>query len=684
MRFRYIVLIIALLIFLLTILVYTPTLKNDFVNWDDDIYVYENNTIHSLNPRSFLWMLTAFHSGNWHPLTWLSHAADYAIWGRNPFGHHLTSIILHGLNSSLVFILVIQLVLVAGKISALPSASPPFHSTSVQSLIAAGVTALLFGVHPLHVESVAWVAERKDVLCALFFLLSLLCYLSYTASVATKNQRMWYSLCLILFIFALMSKPMAVTLPIILVLLDTYPLQRLRYHSSKVLFVLGGKIPFLAASIFSCIITIMAQHSGGALRNLEQLNLGTRLLNALRVLIFYLENMLVPVKLVAFYPVSKHIRWYDLPYLSSALLVVGITGACVWVTKRGNKLFLVAWTYYIVTLLPVLGIIKVGDQAAADRYTYLPSISVFLLVGVGAAWLWKKIDHARVKILCRVVFLLCVCVMGYFLSYLTIRQIRMWQDSESVWNSVITLFPDRVPVAYNNLGRAYLSKKMVDEAIAEFKKALTISPHYLDGHYNLSLAYDRKGMLDEAIAENLKAIAINPNDAEAHNNLGVIYEKKGMHEKAITEYRKAIAINPRLKQAHLNLKRIQSIEMSLEKATPREAETFFTLGSEYAKKSMWNEAESAYRKALDINPNYERAYINLGNVYLSKGEIDKALIAYEKTLSLNPQHANAHKNLALALYATGNYKLAITHYDKAIELGVSPDQNFLDILKPHR
>ena len=297
-------------------MIYTPALKNDFVNFDDDEYVYENSYIRSLNLHALSWMLTAFHASNWHPLTWLSHATDYAIWGLNPFGHHLTNIILHGLNTLLVFLLVTQLMLIAKKLNLTPLSSHLFHSASVQSLIVASVTALLFGVHPLHVESVAWVAERKDLLCAFFFLLTLCSYLFYTSSIDIKNRRAWITACMVLASAALMAKPMAVTLPLLLLLLDLYPLKRIAFSEGthQNLRVLLEKIPFFLLSFISAILTILAQHAGRTLESLERLPLHFRLVNALHSPLFYLAKMLWPGGLVPFYPFPKTISVFDLTY----------------------------------------------------------------------------------------------------------------------------------------------------------------------------------------------------------------------------------------------------------------------------------------------------------------------------------------------------------------------------------
>jgi len=608
----------AIFVFLLTFLVYTPALKNDFV-WDDREYVYENANIQSLNFQSIYWMVTGFHSGNWHPLTWFSHALDCTLWGLNPEKHHLINLIIHGLNTSLVFILIMAL---------LSRGASPGKSAS-ENLIAVGITSLLFGLHPLNVESVAWVSERKNLLCAFFLLLTLLSYLSYTSSVLRKHRLIWFTTCLLLFILALMSKPMAVTLPVTLLLLDIYPLKRLSLYlgkTGKELSVSLEKIPFFALSIASSIITIMAQHAGGALKSLEHFHLDTRLLNALRALVFYLEKIIVPVKLVPLYPFPIDFHWLDSEYLLSALLVLVITSFCLWKMKQGNYLFFIAWSYYVVTLIPVLGIIQVGGQAAADRYTYLPSISLFFLVGVGVAFWWKKISLMRFKVGFRVLLLVCLCTVVFLLSYLTINQIKVWQNPEIFWSHIISAFPKTIPKAYHGLGFAYDKKGRLDEAIAEYKRALAIDPNYAKSHYNLGIIYVNKSMFDEAISEFKKALTIDPNYVEAHCNLGIAYGSKNMFDEAISEF----------------------------------------------------------KKALTINPNYVEANTNLGAAYHRKGEFDKAISEYKRAIAVKPDFSVVHNNLALSYYAKGNYKLAIFHCDKAVKLGYNVNPKILELLKHYR
>jgi len=541
----------ALVIFLITFSIYIPALTNGFV-WDDFTYVVENTTIHSLTSTSLSKMLASFHAGNWHPLTWISHALDYGFWGSDPFGHHLSNILIHAFNTLLVFFLSIRLI---GLVKGVPANSSGTKPSA--TVIAAGVTALLFGIHPLHVESVAWVAERKDLLCALFFLLSILCYLSFVPSVIQKSRRIWYSLCFVCAMLSLLSKPMAVTLPLILLLLDVYPLKRISFPTGKTdncLSVVLEKAPFFALSIVSSIITLLAQSSGGALRNLEKFPLDIRLSNALKSLVFYLQKMIFPINLTPYYPFPPQIHWLNLVYLLSALLVLAITGLCLWKAKQGNYFWASVWGYYVVTLLPVLGIIQVGGQTAADRYTYLPSVSIFLIVGAGTLWLLEQNTFARHRIRSAAIFLVFICVF-ILLGQITRRQITIWINSETLWEHVIQAFPFPTsgPMAHNNLGTAYYKNGELDNAIAEYKRALAIKPDYENALNNLGVAYSKKGLIEKAIDQHTRALAINPNSIGTLVNLGAAYDSKGELDNAIAAYKKALELAPNYARVHNNL-----------------------------------------------------------------------------------------------------------------------------------
>ena len=619
----YLAILVAL--FTLTVLVYTPALKNEFV-WDDRGYITENPMIRSLNTRSLYTMLTVRSVGNWHPLTSLSHGIDYAFWGLDPMGYHFTNIIFHGLNTLLVFFLVIQLMMRARETStrSTPSQVPlPF---STRSLIVAGITSLLFALHPLQVESVAWVAERKNLLCSFFSLLTFLCYLTYTSSALTRHRWMWFTTCLFLFLLALMSKPMAVTIPVVLLLLDGYPLKRMSLCPRKNISVLLEKIPFFVLSIIDSIITIVMQRHAGALMDLERFNLGTRLLNALSTLVFYLEKMIIPVKLVPFYPFPSNIYWLDLRYLLSGILLLAITGFCLWMAKQKKYLFFTAWSYYVVTLLPVAGIIQVGNQAAADRYTYLPSLSIFLLVGIGVLWVCERISLINGKSMLGGVVAVFICVIMLLLGQLTVKQIRIWHNSDSLWYYISRTYPKSVAFSHYNLGITFFQKGRLDEAISAYRRALVIKPRYAKVHFSLGYAYVNKGMLDEAISEFKRAIAINSRNADAHYGLGFVYDKKGMSDEALFEYKQAININPR----------------------------------------------------------YAEVHYNLGVLYQKRLKLDEAIFEYKQALASKPRYPEAHQNLSFTYYYKGKHKLAIIHCDKARQLGYRVNPQLLELLKPYR
>jgi tetratricopeptide (TPR) repeat protein len=546
--------LITALVGLLTFLVFLPALQNDFVNWDDNEYVYENPFIRTLDARFFRWAFFDFYAANWHPLTWISHAADYALWGLNPLGHHLTNNILHAINASLVVFLVI------GLLEALKTRprrkSEPGPLTSERGILVAGAaTGLLFGIHPLHVESVAWVVERKDLLCGLFFLLSLLSYMSYiddadkqkAGSVQFLNKR--YLATLGFFALALLSKPMAVTLPVTLLILDWYPFQRTRSRKAlRTLFI--EKLPFFALSLASSVITILAQSSKKSLFSLETISFSTRVLVGAKALVLYLGKMIVPVHLFPLYPHPQNLS-FSLQNLFPVLLVIGITIACVGAAKK-QKLWLTVWCYYGITLLPVLGIIHVGNQAMADRYTYLPSLGPFLVMGLAAALLYEKGTASPWNLIVKPVAAAAAAGVLIVVSYITLQQIGVWKNSFTLWSSIIEKEPGKTFIAYINRGYAYNTAGLYDSAIEDFNEALTINPDSLEAYNNRGLAYNMKGSFDKAIGDFNRALAIDPNYDKAYNNRGISYNQKGLFHKAIEDFSKALVINPFYDKAYYN------------------------------------------------------------------------------------------------------------------------------------
>ena len=544
-------LLLALSISLLTYLVYLSSLENEFVEWDDSIYVFRNPHIRSFNLALFKWAFLHFYGSNWHPLVWISHAIDYAFWGLNPLGHHLTNIILHAINTFLVVLLIAKLI-EAWKSTTVRNALPPFLDER-GILIAAGATGLFFGLHPLHVESVAWVAERKDLLCALFFLASIMAYVKYAGAISSNSESLFpyrhkhYLMALGFFVLALLSKPMAVTLPVILLLLDWYPFKRIQSLKSF-RFVLIEKLPFVVLSLLSSIVTIQAQKA--AMKLTEIVPLSTRLLVAAKSLLTYIWNMLLPLNLLPFYHYPKHVSLLSAEYLFAATSVIVITMICIVVAKS-HRLYLSLWAYYVVTLIPVIGIIQVGSQSMADRYTYLPSIGPFLMMGLVLAWCWNRVNALRrkraiVKLLGISMFMLLSAAM----TYLTFEQIGIWKDSITLWSYFIEREPESVPPAYYNRGMVFDNMGRFDKAIEDFDKAIALNPSYLDAYNNRGLVFEEMGKFDKAIEDFDKAIALNPSDPDPYYNRGVVFTKMGKFDKAIDQFDKTIKINPQYTAAY--------------------------------------------------------------------------------------------------------------------------------------
>ncbi len=477
---------LAAAISLVTLVVYLPAIYNKFVEWDDVLYVVQNPHIRSFGSSFFRWAFFDFYVANWHPLTWISHALDYAIWGLNASGHHLTNILLHAANTFLVVMVAARL-LEAWKrrAGAAPSAFPDEQGI----LIAAGITGVLFGLHPIHVESVAWVAERKDLLCALFYLLSVLSYIS------RKSYRT-YLLSLLFFVLALLSKPMAVSLPAVLFILDWHPFERI-FSLKTLLRSVIEKIPFAVLGLLSAYVTVLAQKAGAALVSPETLPLTVRLLVAARSLFLYLWKMLLPFNLVPFYPYPASPSLLAPDYLLPIVVAASFTAACLLLVKRG-KTWLSLWVYYVITLTPVLGIIQVGSQSMADRYTYLPSLGPFLAAGIAAAWGYGKVSgSAQRRLKGRVALGVVASFLLICLVYLTLLQITVWKNSFTLWDNVIEQEPEAA-IAYNGRAVAFYRIGEFDRAIDDLTRAIQLNPRLGSALYNMACIRSVQNRTDEA------------------------------------------------------------------------------------------------------------------------------------------------------------------------------------------
>jgi len=604
--------IAALFVALITFLVYLPALQNDFVNWDDPDYVYENQNIRSIDFRSLKWMFSTFHVQNWHPLTWFSHAVDYAIWGLNPMGHHLTSIIFHGLNAFLIVVLVMRLL---DKKSEGLLSSPLNNRAHQTARITAVVIGLLFGLHPLHVESVAWISERKDVLYAFFFLLSIVSYLKYTSSEQGRQKVLNYIFCMLFFIFSLMSKPMAVTLPVVFIILDIYPLGRVELRS---LFkfhhkVFVEKLPFITLGLASAIITILAQQKEIASFEVHP---GERILVAFRSLAFYLFKIIWPIDLSPLYPYPSQISLLSLQYVSSLFLISGITVFCVLSWKK-YKVFSAVWVYFIVTLLPVIGIVKIGTQAAADRYTYLPSIGPFFLMGLCIASLWKKDAAPKNGVTLKRLSVIAFSILiSSILSVMTIKQIRIWRDPLTLWDTELRRYS--IPGAYNNRGNAYLLLGQYQQAIEDYNKALKQDRDFAKAYNNRGLAYEKLGKYQLAIEDFSLSIRTNNHEPLAYLNRGNVFKALSNYQKAIQDYSKAIELNPRKEDFYNNR------------------------GDAYLLLGQYQQAIEDFNMAIRLNRDYDNAYLNRGIAYEILGNFKEALSDYITSARLGNKQAQEH------------------------------------------
>ena len=530
----------ALVVAFLVVLLYLPALGNGFVNWDDDIYVYANPQVRSIAPSSLLRAFTRIHasSGNWHPLTMVSHAVDYAMWGLRPWGHHLTSILLHGCNAALVVLLAVRLLQARGC------------ALSKQGMLAAGVVAgLLFGLHPLHVESVAWVSERKDLLAALFYLLGVLSYLRYAGRAAGavgpwKDGR--YLTTLLCFVLSLLSKPMALSFPFVLLIIDWYPLDRLK----NLRRILVEKIPFFVVDLGLATVTVLAQRASGAFRPLAEVSLGSRVLVATKAAALYLAKTLLPTGLLPFYSYPARVSLWSWEFGVPVVVMTAAILGCLVAVKK-HRVFAAVLACYGVVLLPVLGIVQIGPQAMADRYTYLPSVALVALLGAGCGVLWNR--HAVAAFWWKKAFAVTAALLLLgLLSWQSVRQIGVWRNSGTLWSRVIHYEPWNTE-AYNNRASYYYDQGEYEKALADYDWALRVQPSLGQSHArkrrsayfnDRAITYVRLGRYAEALADEGQAIELRPTQASYYFNRGNIYFLTGRHPEARDDLDRAIAASP--------------------------------------------------------------------------------------------------------------------------------------------
>ncbi|MGD0785408.1 MAG: tetratricopeptide repeat protein [Sedimentisphaerales bacterium] len=565
-----------------SLLVFWQVRNFDFVNYDDPDYVAENLNIQTgITLQSVKWAFTTGYFGNWNPLTWFSYMLNWQLFGSNAAGFHLTNLFFHIANALLLFFVLKQM---------------------TRAIWQSAFVAALFALHPLHVEAVAWVSGRKDVLSTFFWILAMWAYLQYV-----KQPNVWrYLLILLFFVMGIMAKPMLVTLPFVFLLLDYWPFQR------KISWrLLLEKIPFIILAAVFSVIAFFTQRSNGSLPKFTEFGLKFRIYNAFISYVQYIEKVFCPNHLSAIYPYPLENVSVLYAVISAAILLT-ITILVIRFAKN-HRYLVTGWFWYLGTLIPVIGIIQVGSNAMADRYTYITLTGLFIIIAWGASELlakWVSVSPQRKTVL-GVSMVIVLTTLGICAG----RQTSYWKNSITLFSHANEVTQNNY-IAYNNLGSAYARLGRWPEAVDDYQQAIKIKPDLAKAYYNLGYAYGELGRSTEAIEAFKQAILIKSDYAKAHNNLGIAYGKLGRLPEAIETFKQAIKIKPDYTDAHYNL------------------------GYAYGKLGRLPEAIEAFKQAIKIKPDYTDAHYNLGYAYLAIGDKNSALAEYNILKSLNPQLAD--------------------------------------------
>lgn len=619
----------------LCLLIYAQTFGFDFINLDDNEYVYENPFVSGgANFENFRWALTAFHSSNWHPMTWISHQLDASFFGLNAGGHHAVNVLFHIINSILLFVVVNRLTKAFWK---------------------SAFVAAVFAVHPAHVESVAWVAERKDVLSTLFWLLTTLFYVRWTENAEEKK---FYWLAFLFFALGLASKPMLVTLPFTLILLDYWALERFeKWNLTEILPFVKEKIPFFLLTVSSAVVTILAQRAGGAIQTIETISVSERLLNAVLSYAKYVGMLFYPANLGVWYPFDKNFNPFEIAI--SAVVLIAATAVCVWQIKRRKYLF-VGWFWFLGTLVPVIGILQVGRQSLADRYTYVPYIGL----SIAFVWLFAEVFE-RFKLNKNAIAAACAIVL-IGLTAAAFRQTAFWQTSETIYTRSLAVTEKNFLVK-NNFCQHLEKKNRLEEATAQCLGAISDEPNNPNAYNTLGTVQLKQNKFAEAKANFEKAVSLNPEYVLALANLAVVNTNAGDLEAARESLNRAIAADEdkkffdqnRLTDAYSSI----AVAAMKQKKYPQ-AEEFFVKALEFAPNNLdfrrnlalalHLQGKSAdgikiLEEAIRRNPNFPEIYNTLGLIYAEQNRRPEAVAQFQKALQINPNFAPARANLQKAL-----------------------------------
>ena len=632
--------LMGVLLAIITLAAFWRVLGCDFINYDDYKYVTLNRHVQTGFTKDALkWAFIRGYEATWQPMVWLSYVLDYQLYGSKPYGYHLTNFLLHIANTVLLFLVL---------------------SRMTESLWRSAFVTALFAIHPLHVESVAWIAERKDVLSGLFWMLAMWAYVSY----ASRGGAWRYMLVMLPLGLGLMAKPMLVTLPFALLLLDYWPLRRFTPGTGEAgtgWKLIWEKLPLFALALVSCVVTCLVQREQGALASLRQIPLGARVANAFVAYVVYIRKMFWPHDLAVIYPHSMTSPpvWR---VAGAILLLVCLSALAVYAWRRRPYLA-VGWLWYLGTLVPMIGIVQTGAHALADRFTYIPLIGIFIMIAWGvpdlllSARVNRRYSRAPAVLAVLVTTALMVC---------TRFQVSYWRSSIALFQHALRVTTGNY-IAHNCLGQALGVKGKTDQALEHLYKALALQPSYAPTHANLGAILISQGQLDESIAHLNEALRLNPKDPVAHCDLGAALSRQGKLEEASAHFRKALVIDPELEFARHNLGVFNAM-------------AHYNAGLALDKQGKTDEAIEEYREAIRLNPNLAQAHNNLGFALRNQGKGDEAIREFREAVRLKPDLASAHNNLAVSLYSNGKYAEAWKEVKLCRKYGLNPHPGFLKAL----
>ena len=613
---------------------HSNALENQFTNYDDDLYIYQNHRIKTLGLENIVWLFTHGYYRSYIPVTMISHAIDYAVWGLDPWGHHLTNVVIHSVNSVWVFlfgVMVLADVRRRGEWSGTGKREQEVITFGV--VFGSAIGALLFAAHPLRAESVGWVSDRKDLLAAFFTLPSLAAYMMYASG---RGGKKWYLMSLVSLVLAVMSKSIAVVTPVIMILIDILVLRRqsVKKYWGPVLF---EKIPFLLISLAAGLASQAAATGAVVSLFVEEATPIQRALFPFYATFFYVEKMFLPSGLVPVYNLPDA-GTMVFPVFLFILLLASLSLAL----QKGQFWWVMMWTTYLVFLSPTMIGLSAGIQPLADRYSYLPSVSFCFFAGGAVAFIWDRAgDQWRGRI-ARIVVAGTSMVVLAALGVACLRQMEYWRSSESLWRRQIAVLP--VMFGYNNLGHALMNAHHINEAIDAFELVVRQRPNFAEGFNNLGVAYNLKGRSEEAMQTFAKAIKLAPDYIDAYVNLGTILREKGRFDDASKIFEAAL------------------------KEKPNSAEAMFGQGALLEAKGDTGKAMVAYRSAIGFKPDFAAPYTALSSLHIVRGEFDEAIALYKEAILMNPLNADAHYNLGYAYYSISDEQNAIESFAQALRI----------------